>query len=166
MKVRRRRLGQRNLWCCVVLALVSACGPGRSSRTTLNPQIPVSGPETWTVGVREWSIEGTDLILSPDGSAMLAVKALFQEKAGPSQEPLARELATYALHHGYLEKAASALPEDGRFSVAANIGVALINRVSTPVGSVAGGYRYNFQAKDLQEASTATEIDTEKRPNQ
>jgi hypothetical protein len=98
---------------------------------------------------------GWDYIIMGTTSSepMLAVKALFDGKPGPTDEPLARELAGYALRHGYLEKASSALPADERVSLAGNIGVALISKSSTPLGSMAQGYRYNFSIEDLEKQS-------------
>ena len=134
-----------------VLAMVvgAACGPGGATRTTGNPQVRVEGPETWNVGQRSWEIEETAVIYFHNGDCMLVVKAFHDEDPGPEHEPLARELAAYAVEHGYLKKAQAKLPEDRCRTLADRVGVALIQKLRTPAGSIARGRKYNFPVSEL-----------------
>ena len=83
------------------------------TRTASNPQISVSGSETWKIAERTWEVQETALLLFPEGESMLVVKALYDGRPGPQQSPLAQELARYALEQGYLDRARDKLRPRG-----------------------------------------------------
>ena len=121
------------------------------ARTASNPQISVSGSETWKIAERTWEVQETALLLFPEGESMLVVKALYDGRPGPQQSPLAQELARYALEQGYLDRARDKLRPADRVKLANRIGVALVRQAGSSMLSIASSHRYNFTLEELSQ---------------
>lgn len=155
-------------WALILLiCLVAGCGQSRPPRTAQNPQVRVSGRETWSLTTGDTVVLETALLKFHDGEAMLVVKASC-ETPGPMEKPLAKELAEYAVQHKYLKKAEARRSLLRAKKLGNRIGVALV----APDGK--SGYRFNFSLDELghQEEAGKTppseddaEITKQRRPN-
>ncbi|HTZ20515.1 MAG TPA: hypothetical protein VMC06_06510 [Opitutaceae bacterium] len=135
----------------VIVALGMSCGKPPPTQTSASPEFPVTGPEVWKVGGKNYDIEGTAFLSMGNGQTLFVVKVLCDWMPNASDKPVARALAKYAAEHGYERK--GAVVTDGKVQpFSGSIGVALIHRVAEVGGKTANyGYRFNFTVADLEQ---------------
>jgi hypothetical protein len=129
----------------------SEAGPGGSAQTQTSSavELPVTGPETWTINGTSYQIEGTAAINLNNGEVMSVVKARCAFAPGIGEEPLARLLAKYAVGHGYTVQESRL---NGKTQpVASSLGVALIYHPTESSNDVRDySYRYHFDIAQLR----------------
>jgi hypothetical protein len=135
---------------CVSIALTS-CGKRPTTRTSQNPEIPITGAEVWKVNGTNFNIEGTACLIMGNDQTLFIVKALCDFSPNASHKPIACNLAKYALDHTYPAKLKQASWNGKGIPFSGSIGVALIQKQNIGNVSASSGWRYPFTVQELTE---------------
>ena len=120
-------------------------------KTSQEPEIQVSGEESWMIQGNKYKIDGTMLVrVAPYPSHLYAIRILISEKPSSKHESLARAIAKYAFDNGYLDMARKCKFNSNPVVLVPNIGVAVIRRTGPSFFNHAEGYRFQFNTEELK----------------
>ena len=133
------------------LLFCSACRrtPSAQTRTTRNPEIPITGPEVWDINGTAYQIEGTSWLLMGNGRSLFVIKAIVEFTPSASHRPVAAQLAKYATDNGYTDKMKGRTWQGRPVPYSGSIGVTLCQTRGLGSAHVFAGYRYNFDNEEL-----------------
>lgn len=138
-----RMLISISMFFCLFTA---SCSQKNQTNTSGNPEVPLTGFETWEIDNVEYIVEGTAYLIMKDENALFIIKVMTPFKPNGSHKQLARLFAIYANSHGYLKKMDSISYNGRPVKFSGAIGVALFEKQET---GITVGWKYNFTLEEL-----------------